>query len=80
MKLFQIPDQVRDEEWEEDGELNDGDGYKCGGCNWQADTVWLLAETLEDAVTEFRYNHRGLCGDCMCELISETEREVGNGL
>ena len=76
MKLFRIPDEVREEEYEEDGETNDGDGGKCGGCNWVAGMVWLLEETEQDAIGAFRENHRGLCSFCMCEMISSSGYEV----
>ena len=72
MGLFQIPDEVRQEPYEEDGDVYpDGDDGKCGGCNWRADTVWMLAENIEAAINAFRENHRGLCSDCICEMIKE---------
>ena len=47
----------------------EGDG-KCGGCNWEIQNVFLLAHSQEEAnnlCTEYEY--KGLCGDCMVELM-----------
>ena len=71
MKLYQIPNEVREEQYEEGGEVYDGDALKCGGCNWAVDGVWMLGKTPEEAIDAFRENHRGLCGNCMCELLTE---------
>ena len=43
---------------------------KCGGCNWRVTTLYVVASTKEDA-KKFLKEHGGLCGDCMCEFISE---------
>jgi hypothetical protein len=51
---------------------------KCGCCNWKVAKVYLMAETQEGADLLFNESGiedndpRGLCGDCMCEMLVET--------
>ena len=71
MKVFEIPEEIREEEYEEDGEKWPGDGGKCGGCNWEASKVFMCADTPVDAVVEYLVNHRGLCGECMAEMLAK---------
>ena len=75
-KMWPIPEGVRAEPYEDAEGWEGGDDGKCGGCNWEVDNVYLLADTLAEATEIFRENHRGLCGDCMCEMIVEGGREV----
>ena len=57
---------------------------KCGCCNWQVSKVYLLAETEEQADQIFNESGeednepRGLCGDCMCEMLMETGYTIDN--
>ena len=78
MKLFQIPDEVRSQEYYDTRErsYHQGDEGKCGCCNWKVDTVWLIDDTLEDAIDAFRENYRGLCSGCMCRMISDAGRKI----
>ncbi len=76
MKMFGIPEDVRNERYKESGEIEEGDGGKCGSCNWESYSVFMLGNTLKDAIEVFRENHRGLCGTCMCEMIAEKGYKV----
>ena len=55
-----------------------GEHEKCGGCNWKVDKVFLMGATLEDAMEAYRENDRGLCGTCMCEMLTEGNYTVSN--
>lgn len=75
--MFQIPDEVREEEYkDEDGSMMKGDNGKCGCCNWEVGDVYQMADTQEEANECFRENHRGLCGDCMSELIRDGDYTI----
>jgi hypothetical protein len=76
MRMFAISDDIRNEPYDEGDGREEGDGGKCGSCNWPADTVYQMADTEEGANECFRENHRGLCGDCMCELLADGEYEI----
>jgi len=76
MKMFLIPEEVREEEYEDGGETWAGDGGKCGGCNWAVEQVYMMADTQEGANEAFRENHRGLCGECMSEMLMEDGNEI----
>ena len=68
MKVYEIPDEVRQE--------GEGDEGKCGGCNWESDRVYMMGTSLQGAIEAFRENNRGLCGNCMTELLSEGDYQV----
>lgn len=53
-----------------------GQDEKCGGCNWRVSNVYLIADSEEQARELYKENNRGLCADCMVELIMEDNREV----
>jgi len=77
MQLWQIPEEVRSEPYTEDGEeYENGDDGKCGDCNWEVSYVYLMADTLDGAIEAFHENHRGLCGNCMCELLAECKYTI----
>ncbi len=44
---------------------------KCGSCNWHATKVFLMADSQEEANALYGENDRGLCGECMAELLQE---------
>jgi len=44
---------------------------KCGGCNWRVNNLYLIAETQEEAEELYRENNRGLCADCLVEMVIE---------
>ena len=44
---------------------------KCGGCNWLVRNLYLIARNEEEAVELYKENERGLCADCLVELIME---------
>ncbi len=56
----------------------DGTSIECGQCNWRVSRTFWMAESREKAVEELKELHeeefgdrKGLCGDCMAELIAE---------
>jgi len=49
---------------------------KCGGCNWAVSFVYVLAETEQQAKELYEKGEAGLCGDCMCDMLSEASYEV----
>lgn len=56
-----------------------GEDEKCGGCNWVADRVFLMAETEEQAQKLYKENDRGLCAECLVEVMMEREYEIREG-
>jgi hypothetical protein len=62
----------------------DNERKKCGCCNWEVRKVYLLAETREEADRLFKESGeedddpRGLCGECMCEMLTETGYTIDN--
>jgi hypothetical protein len=76
MRIYRVPDELRSAQYEEDSEVQDGDYGKCGGCNWEATNVYLVAKDEKDLEKRFKENHRGLCGDCMTQMIAEKGWEV----
>ena len=51
---------------------------KCGGCNWKVHNLYLMGNTKEDAMRAYVENDRGLCGDCMGELLVDGGYEISN--
>ena len=49
---------------------------KCGGCNWEVRNLYLMAENEEEARELYRENDRGLCADCLVELIMDEDLEL----
>lgn len=72
LKLFEVG---RDEETK-----------RCGCCNWTVSKVYLLAESQEEADKLYQEygkedgEPRGLCGDCMCQMLVEIGYEIENEL
>jgi len=52
------------------------EGTHCGGCNWEAHIQYVIADTLEEAKELVDMGEAGLCGDCMCDMLSECGYEV----
>lgn len=52
-----------------------GHDKKCG-CNWEAGTVYCVAESQEDADEMYKENERGLCADCLIALFEEEGYEI----
>jgi hypothetical protein len=42
---------------------------KCGHCNWKSQNIYLLADSEGQAMKEYHKNERGLCADCLVEMI-----------
>ncbi len=49
-----------------------GESEKCGGCNWKVGKVFLMGATQKDAEEAYKENDRGLCGMCMCAMLTES--------
>jgi hypothetical protein len=50
-----------------------GEDEKCGGCNWEVANLYLMAENQESANKIYKENERGLCGDCIAELLMDID-------
>ena len=48
-----------------------GRDEKCGECNYGASFVYMLGETEEEARRKYDVNERGLCGECIAEMLAE---------
>lgn len=48
----------------------------CGECNWGASVVYMLGETEEDAQRRYDMNKRGLCGNCIAEMLMQDGYEI----
>lgn len=46
---------------------------KCGGCNWEISYCYVLADSYDGAIQELIANERGLCGECMSDLLVDGE-------
>ena len=56
---------------------------QCGHCGWCTTRIYVVADTHEQAVQLLESEEAGLCGDCMCDMLSEcnyniTHEEEGN--
>jgi hypothetical protein len=49
---------------------------KCGHCNYRVDTVFLLANSEEEAAKYYKVHDRGLCADCMVRMLMEDNSEI----
>ena len=49
---------------------------KCGGCNWCVTFLYLMAETQEFANQLYKEYERGLCGDCITEMLMKMEYQI----
>jgi hypothetical protein len=50
------------------------EGKKCGGCNWETGTFYGIGNDKKDATSNFDEIEgygKGLCSNCMCDLLSE---------
>jgi len=56
-----------------------GEDEKCGDCNWVVSTVYLMAQTEEEAREQHKENDRGLCGECLVDLMIERGYELREG-
>ena len=53
-----------------------GKNEKCGECNWGVSFVYMLGETEEDARREYDVNRRGLCGECISEMLAQEGYQI----
>jgi len=72
MRIMEVPEELRKKPYIEDGEEIPGDYGKCGGCNWESGTVFLIAKDAADLEKRFNEHHTGLCGECMTRMISDS--------
>ena len=49
---------------------------KCGGCNEEASIVYMIGRTEEDAMRAYAVHKRGLCGECIAEMLMQEEYEI----
>jgi len=54
----------------------DAKGAKCGGCNWESNPQYVLASTKQEALSLLKSGEAGLCGNCFCDMLVETNRIV----
>lgn len=47
----------------------------CPGCLWLVYNLYTLAETQEQA-DQHKADTKALCGDCLCEVMSDGGHEV----
>jgi len=72
-----LPKQKRRKEGENLKIFQVAEEEKCGGCNWRVSKLYLLADSQEEADQLYReYGDKGLCGECLAEMISEANWEV----
>jgi hypothetical protein len=53
---------------------------RCGGCNNTATVVYWMSTSREQAKQEILAMQEGenpLCGDCMCDLLTEGKYAIG---
>ena len=54
---------------------------KCGGCNWRVSTFFGIGDTVEQARSNFDDEEgygKGLCSQCIAELLTEEQYEIHN--
>jgi hypothetical protein len=49
---------------------------KCGACNWETGSLYILANTQEEAESLYLDGKAGMCGECMCNFLVEEVGEV----
>lgn len=47
------------------------EGAHCGSCNWPASHQYVLARKQKEAEQLYKKGEAGLCGDCMCGMLTE---------
>jgi len=52
------------------------DSVKCGGCNWETNKLFVLADSKDEAIELVKGGLAGLCGDCFCEMLVERAIEI----
>lgn len=67
-KIFRVPDEI----------LNDNPKYegKCGGCNWEHEIFFVVADSQEEANDLWRNSEAGMCADCMIDWFVEASATV----
>ena len=49
---------------------------KCGHCNWKSQNIYLLADSEGQAMKDYHKQDRGLCADCLVEMMMGENRGV----
>ena len=52
------------------------EGVKCGGCLWRVHSLYVLAESEEEAWELYKHGEAGLCGDCFSKMLADAGYEV----
>jgi hypothetical protein len=52
-----------------------GHDQHCASCRWEATVQYVLAQSQKQAESMVRKGEAGLCGDCMCGMISGSDAE-----
>lgn len=52
------------------------DAAKCGGCNWDNRPLYVFAKSQTEADLLYLQDLGGLCGDCIAQLLIESETQV----
>jgi hypothetical protein len=50
--------------------------YKCGGCNYEAEYVYIVAKTLKEAKKMYKNQEAGMCPYCLVDWMCEEKMEV----
>ena len=66
---------VRDRLYRFDTDDSGIQSFKCPSCNWSQTSLYILAETEEEA-NKIRKEGGGLCGDCTCQNLIDTHADV----
>ena len=52
------------------------EAVNCGGCNWGASILFVVANTRNRAETMLCMGEAGMCGECMCEMLAEIKAVI----
>ena len=49
---------------------------KCGNCNWRVSNIYVIAKDEDEAREIYKQNGAGLCAECICEMLMNSNREI----
>ncbi len=70
------PEDFREEGHPPDAKEGENGEVKCGCCNWETGTLYVLADSLEEAKELYREGEAGICGSCMGDMLMESEYDI----